>query len=156
MRQDDLDLVFKGRSQLGKEALPAGTPQLARLKARIEQADELQEGQILLGIESEGKLIGDIQTYRPADRQLASAVYEIGVALYDPADRGKSLGTEATRLFVDWLFTQGAREVQGGTAVTNQPMRRVFEKLGFITVSDLEVGGVKELLYRVTRVDWHS
>ena len=59
------------------------------------EVDVAHEGRIDLGIEVEGGLVGDIQAYQPPDRSLPPAVYEIGVALYDPADRGKGLGTEA-------------------------------------------------------------
>lgn len=153
-RADELDLVFQGRTQLGREALPGGPPDRERLRTRVEQSGHFHEGRIELGIEVEGGLVGDIQTYQPPDRSLPPAVFEVGVALYDPADRGKGLGTEAVQLFVGWLFRQGAERVQGGTAVTNSPMRRVFEKLGFTILGTLDVEEVPELLYGVTKSEW--
>lgn len=107
-----------------------------------------------MAIEVEERLVGDIQTYPPSDRPLSPGVYEIGVALYDPADRGKGVGTDVVRLFVDWLFGEGADRVQGAAAVTNAPMRRVFEKLGFRGVGTIDVEGMAELLCAVSRSEW--
>jgi ribosomal-protein-alanine N-acetyltransferase len=59
-------------------------------------------------------------------------VFEIGLVLYRPADRGKGYGSEAVELLTSWLFEQGlAERVQGGTAADNGPMRLVLECLGF-------------------------
>jgi RimJ/RimL family protein N-acetyltransferase len=124
------------------------------MRVRIELSGKLRDGRIDLAVEANGRLVGEIQTYRPLERSLPPAVYEIGVSLYGSADRGKGWGTEALRLFVDWLFRQGAERVQGGTAVTNLPMRRVFEKLGFTVLGSLDVDGVEELLYGVTKSEW--
>jgi RimJ/RimL family protein N-acetyltransferase len=156
LRADELDAVLRGRTQLGREALPGGSRDRARLQARIEQSGKFREGRIDLAIEADGRLVGEIQTYRPPDRSLPPAVYEIGVSLYDPADRGKGWGTEAMQLLVDWLFRQGAERVQGGTAVTNHPMRRVFDKLGFTVLGTLDVEGVAELLYGATKCEWQE
>jgi RimJ/RimL family protein N-acetyltransferase len=87
---------------------------------------------------------------------LPPAIHEIGISLYDSADRGKGLGTEATRLFVDWLFRQGAQQVQGATTETNHPMCRVFESFGFTIRGRVDIKGVEELLYGVTRFEWQG
>lgn len=157
LRVDELDAVLEGRNRLGREALPGGSRDRERLRVRIQRSGKFHDGRIDLAIEVEGRLVGDIQTYQPPNRSLPSAVHEIGVALYDPVDRGKGWGTEAIQLFVDWLFRgQGAERVQGGTAVTNHPMRRVFDKLGFTVLGELDVEGVPELLYGVTRSEWEQ
>lgn len=70
-------------------------------------------GRVDLAIEVEGKLVGEIQTYAPTDRQLPPATYDLGVALYDPQDRRRGFGTQAVRLLVGWLFGIGADRVQG-------------------------------------------
>jgi len=154
MRGDELDVWLAGRASLGREALPGGSGEHERLRARIERSGTFRDGEIDLAIEVEGRLAGHIQTYRPTNRSLPDGFYEIGVALYDSAERGKGLGTEAVRLFVNWLFEQGAEGVQGGTAVTNQPMRRVFEKLGFRVTRKLDVEGVEELLFALNKAKW--
>jgi RimJ/RimL family protein N-acetyltransferase len=103
-RADELDAVLQGRTRLGREALPGGSRGRERLRIRLEQSGRIRRGRIDLAIEADGRLVGEIQTYRPPDRALPPAVYEIGVSLYDPTDRDKGWGTEAVRLFVDWLF----------------------------------------------------
>ena len=154
LRSDELDLMFQGRTQLATEALPGGGPDREQLRVRIQWSGKFHNGRIDLAIEVEGRLVGDIQTYQPPNRSLPPAVYEIGIALYDPVSCGKGLGTETMQLFVDWLFRQGAERVQGGTAVANHPMRRVFDKLGFTVLGELDVEGVPELLYGVTKSEW--
>ncbi len=154
LRKDELDAWLASRAGLTREALPAGSGERERLRERIERSGSLRHGEIDLAIEVDGRLAGQIQAYRPPGRTLPEGVHEIGVALFDPADQGKGLGTEAVRLFVGWLFEQGAQRVQGGTAVTNKPMRRVFERLGFRVRSTLNVEGVEELLYGVTKAEW--
>jgi RimJ/RimL family protein N-acetyltransferase len=154
LRRDELDAWLAGRADLGREALPAGLQERERLRERIERSGTLRHGEIDLAIEVGGRLAGQIQAYRPPSRTLPEGVYEIGVALFDSADRGKGLGTEAVRLFVDWLFEQGGEHVQGGTAVTNHPMRRVFERLGFRVIGRLDVDGLEELLYGVKKAEW--
>jgi RimJ/RimL family protein N-acetyltransferase len=80
----------------------------------------------------------------------------VSASSFDSAERGKGLGTEAVSLFVNWLFEQGAEGVQGGTAVTNRPMRRVFEKLGFRVTRRIDVEGVEELLFAVNKAEWEA
>jgi RimJ/RimL family protein N-acetyltransferase len=156
LRSDELDLWLAERAALGSEAFPGESGEREHLRARIERSGEFRDGEMDLAIETEGRMVGFIQTYRPPGRTLPDGTYEIGVALYDAAERGRGHGTEGVRLFVDWLFEQGAEEVQGGTAVTNQPMRRVFEKLGFSFTRRLEVEGVEELFYGIKRSQWRE
>jgi RimJ/RimL family protein N-acetyltransferase len=153
-RGDELERWMAGRTQLGREALPGGPGDRERLRMRVEGSGRFRNGEIDLAIEARGKLIGEIATYRPPGRSLPPRVYEMGVALWDPAHRGRGYGAEAVRLFADWLFRQGAEQVQGGTAVANHPMRRVFEKVGFTPLGDPDVEGVEEVLYGVTKSDW--
>ena len=57
---------------------------------------------------------------------------QLGVAVFDPADRGKGIGSAAVALLTGWLLEHaGSVRVQGGTAVGNTAMRGVFERLGF-------------------------
>jgi RimJ/RimL family protein N-acetyltransferase len=153
-RNDELEVWETGFTRLGREAAPQSSQDPKGLRARIEASGKLRGGRIDLGIEVDGELIGHIQTYRPRDRSLPHRVYEIGVALWDAADRGKGYGEEAVRLFVDWLFQQGVERVQAGTAMRNRPMRRVLEKLGFRVFGELDIQGVHELLYGVSASDW--
>ena len=55
---------------------------------------------------------------------------EFGVAIGDR--RGRGLGTEATRLTVQWAFrTLGLRNVMLGALACNQGALRAYEKAGF-------------------------
>lgn len=146
--------MLQGRTGLRREALPSEVLDPERLRDRIRRSGTVEAARVDLANEVEGKLVGEIQTYVPPDRPLPPAVYEFGVALYDPADRGRGVGTEAVRLSVDWLFGRGAARVQGAAAVTNAPMRRVFEKVGFKELDRIEVEGLSELLYALTSSDW--
>jgi RimJ/RimL family protein N-acetyltransferase len=153
-RDDELDGWIAGQNQLGREALPGGSPDPEQLRRRVHESGTLRNGAIDMAIEADGRLIGYIQTYRPRSRVLPPDVYEMGVALWYPGDRGKGYGMEAVQLFVAWLFEQGAQVVQGGTAAKNHAMRRVFEKLGFRPLKKLDVDGVEETLYGVTAAGW--
>ena len=154
LRPDDLDMLIAGWVKLGREAAPGGPPDKEKLRARIERSGELHDGEIEFGIEVDGRLVGAIQTYRPRREALPPGVFEFGLALYDAADRGRGIGTEAVSLFVDWLFRQGAERIQAGTAVRNEAMKRVFEKLGFRMVGELDIEGIAEILYGLTRAVW--
>ena len=77
------------------------------------------------------RLIGDIQARAP-ERAFPPDVYELGIAIYDEADRGKGYGSEAIAVLLDYLFGElGAARVQAGTALWNEAARRMFERLGF-------------------------
>lgn len=156
LRRDELDAWLAGRAKLGREALPAGPGYRKHLQVRIERSGTLRDGEIDLAVEIRGRLAGHIQTYRPRGRTLPDGVFEIGLALFDSADRGKGFGTEAVQLFVTWLFQEGAEHVQGGTAVTNLPMRRLFDRLGFRMTSVIHVEGTEELVYGVSKTEWET
>jgi RimJ/RimL family protein N-acetyltransferase len=96
--------------------------------------------------------VGEIQVYRPPGRPLPSGVYEFGIALFHEEDRGRGYGAEAISLLTGWLFRDaGATRVQTGTTVTNRPMRRLLNKLGFAESGTLDVRGVPHILYAVER-----
>ena len=84
-----------------------------------------------LAVESDGRVIGEAQHWN-ARGSMPAGVFEIGIMLWDPKDRGRGLGREAQRRLVDLLFgEQGAFRVQAGTAPSNRPERRCLEGLGF-------------------------
>jgi hypothetical protein len=91
-RNDELEVWETGFTRLGREAAPQSRQDRKGLRARIEASGRLRGGRIDLGIEVHGELIGHIQTYRPRGRSLPRRVYEIGVALWDAADRGRARG----------------------------------------------------------------
>jgi RimJ/RimL family protein N-acetyltransferase len=103
----------------------------SRMRERVEHSGEFHAGEILMGIESEGRLIGEIQARQPKDG-LPPGVFELGIGIFDEKDRNRGMGSEAIRQMVNNLFSeQGAHRVQATTDVENSRMRRVLEGLGF-------------------------
>lgn len=131
LREDELDALLAGRASLDDTAHISQPDERSRMRARIERSGRLVEGRLELAIEVEGRLVGDIDA-RSSSGFAPPGVWEVGIALFDTADRGRGRGSEAVRLLADHLFeAEGAARVQAGTAVGNVPMRRVLEKLGF-------------------------
>jgi RimJ/RimL family protein N-acetyltransferase len=86
---------------------------------------------LLFAVEADGALVGDIQARR-SQGVLPAGVVEIGVGLYEAADRGRGIGREAVAQLATRLFEAGeAHRVQLSTDVDNAAMRRVAELLGF-------------------------
>jgi hypothetical protein len=111
LRHDELDLLLGLIELLGRSASPTGVPDRERFRGRIDRSGEMRDGGIDLRLEVDGKLIGMIQTHRNRQEDISPDVFEVGIAIYRSEDRGREAGTEAMRLFVDWLF-----EEQGGCA----------------------------------------
>jgi RimJ/RimL family protein N-acetyltransferase len=153
-REDELDFWYESSQTLGVEGFPAGPPTRDALRTRIRRgAAGSSPVELDLAIEVDGRVIGDIQTQVP--HALPPRVFQVGIAVFEPADRGKGYGSEALSLFVDWLFGRHAAErVRASTMPTNTAMRRVFEHLGFVEGEPILVFGQRHLLYAITREDW--
>ena len=160
LRSDEFEAI---RDALAR-ANPWDPPSEARdrrLRRRIERSGRFVDGWLDLGIDVDGRLIGDIGARRPPGA-LPPGVFEIGIDLFAEADRGKGVGREAVRLLTNYLFeTHEAGRVQASTAVGNVAMRRVLEALGYEYEGTLRalmpgVDGSREdyALYALTRDDW--
>jgi RimJ/RimL family protein N-acetyltransferase len=104
-------------------ALREGTRQ------RIEASGAMTERGIDFAVEVDGRLVGDVQARRD---MLPKGVFELGIALFDDADRGHGYGRQAVALITQRLFDEeGAHRVQLSTDVTNAAMRGVVDRLGF-------------------------
>jgi RimJ/RimL family protein N-acetyltransferase len=159
---DDLEPLWESRRS-DETAFPHRVQPGAkeRLRERLEKDLSLEhDGWFELGIELDGRLIGDIQARHPKNA-MPTGVYEIGITLFG-GERGKGYGRVAVEQFVDLLFRDhGAGRVQASTALDNAAMRRVFEVLGWT-----EEGVLREFwpaddgartdyaLYAITRSDW--
>jgi len=159
LRMDELDASWATRRRLHETdptVMPA-LPTLEALRERFEHSGVMRDRAVDLAIDVGGRRIGEIQTYVPPGRAIEPGTYEVGIMIDDPADRGKGVGTEATRLMVGRLFAEcGAHRVNMPTAPGNTAMRTVLERLGFTadrTVHDL---GQDFLLYSVTRDAWRE
>jgi RimJ/RimL family protein N-acetyltransferase len=132
LREQELDTLWRARVS-GAATVTAPTPEAYdELRRRIDNSGNLVDGWLFLGIEVEGRLVGEIDARRPRG-SLPEGVFELGISLFDEVDRGRGLGTEAIRLLTRHLFeSENAARVQASTWVENTAMRRVFEKLGFV------------------------
>jgi len=82
---------------------------------------------------SSDKHIGNIKL-EPIDWQKKRAVF--GILLGDMNYWGKGIGTEATRLIVDYVFGDlNFKEVELGVIESNKRAIRVYEKVGFKIVT---------------------
>ena len=158
LRLDDLEPVVMGRTKLAEQGSLTDHPDYEHLRAQLPHWSDLRDGRVNLGVEVDGRLVGEIQTFQPVDRPAgpAAAVCEVGLSLYDAVDRGRGLGAEAMQLFVDWLFGQGVEQVQGSTAPTNLPMRGVFERVGFTREYEGRSTEPKVVRYRLRRPEEQS
>ena len=131
LRGEELEIVWQAR--LNDDTAPwMSTPQAyERLKRRVANSGAFVDGWLDLGIEADGRLVGEIDARQPP-RSLPQGVFELGISLFETADRGHGLGTDAIRLMTRYLFEhEDAARVQASTWVGNTAMRRVFLKLGF-------------------------
>ena len=104
--------------------------------------------------------MGEVDARAPRDA-LPPGVFELGIELYDPTDRGRGYGTAAVAGIVERLFAdEGAARVQASTALDNVAMRRALERAGFALEGTLRgfmpaaEGRDDYALYALTREDW--
>ena len=131
-----------------------------KLRDRIRGSGRLTNGEILLGIATDGRLAGEIQARQP-EMGLPTGVFEIGIEVFDPAERGTGIGRRALELFIAHLFAEErAHRIQLSTDVGNAAMRRVAERVGFTCEGTLRgfmptpEGPRDYLMYAMTREDY--
>ena len=104
---------------------------LRERRERLERSGERSGSEIMLAVEADGRLVGDVQGRCPRFA-LPRGVWELGIELWDAADRGRGIGRETVALLSSHLFDrEDAIRVQATTDVDNVSMRRVLEVLGF-------------------------
>jgi RimJ/RimL family protein N-acetyltransferase len=155
----DIDALVASRDGSG-EIGPSADELRDRLPKQIAQSPTLaRDGFFSLVVESEGRLIGDIQARAPK-KAYPPGVCEIGISLF-PDARGQGFGREAVTLFTELLFESGMERVQASTALDNVAMRRVLEHVGYEFEGVLRFfmpddAGAREdyALYAVVKPDW--
>jgi RimJ/RimL family protein N-acetyltransferase len=86
-------------------------------------------GTQFLIIDDDGRIAGECGTKAPPDD---SGTVEIGYGLAGPS-RGHGLGSRAVAELVGWLVGQPeVRTIEAEIHVSNEPSRRIVEKLGFV------------------------
>jgi RimJ/RimL family protein N-acetyltransferase len=167
LRDSEVETLIRTRiEEAGTMGQPGPAPDadLARpaLRKRVAHSGEYFRGEILFGIEADGRLVGEIQARHP-EHAMPPGVFELGVGVFDPADRGRGVGTNAVAQMTKLLFDeQGAHRVQAGTDIRNAAMRAVLERLdfgfegvmrGFMPMHD---GPHDYALYAITRPDYEE
>ena len=160
LRIEELDLMREAQERINPWDPPTAAWE-RRVRRRIARSGRLVDGWLDLGIEADGRLVGDIGARQPP-ASLPPGVFEIGISLFAEADRGRGYGSEAVRLLTEHVFGElGAERVQASTHVDNGAMRRVLERLGYRYEGTLRAfmpGGDHArddyALYAVTREDW--
>ena len=128
---------------------------------RLERSGERNGWEIMFSVEADGRLVGDVQGRCPR-LAMPPGVWELGIELWDEADRGRGIGSETIALLSSYLFDdEDAIRVQATTDVDNVAMRRVLEALGFRFEGILRgfmldpAGPPRDYaMYGVTRSDW--
>lgn len=108
--------------------------------------------------DKEGNPLGEINFIRVLG---SSTTLEIGLLIAEKSARGKGIGTESLRLFVNYLFkTQNIMRIQYKTRVDNIGMKKIGEKIGFQQEAILKKyefvqGDYRDFyLMAITRDDW--
>ena len=159
-KAEEVEIVWAARRRRAGPTAPVTPGTRRAIQRQVERSGELREGFLRLAIEAGGRLVGEIDARCPVNAY-PPGVFELGIELYEEADRGRGHGAAAVELIVDRLFgRERAERVQASTAVGNVAMRRVLEKVGFSYEGTLRSfmpadGGREDyILYALTREDW--
>jgi RimJ/RimL family protein N-acetyltransferase len=161
LREEDFAAVRAGMEESYGAPLEPGSDGL--LRERIARSGDFEDGWLDLGIEADGRLVGDVGARSPRGA-FPPGVFELGISIFAQADRGRGLGGEAVSLITGHLFDElGAARVQATTALSNAPMRAVLARLGFAEEGVLRAfmpagngSRADYVMYAVTREDWRS
>jgi RimJ/RimL family protein N-acetyltransferase len=163
LRGADLDVLAEVRAREAQEmGFPDafGPAEREELRERIERSGEFDGVELLLGIHVDGRLAGEVQARQPR-MGLPPGVFEIGIDVFDPAQRGKGIGTTALDLLLTRLFEgEGAHRVQATTDLDNAGMRALSERCGLVFEGVLRrfmpsTDGPKDYaMYAITRDEW--
>jgi RimJ/RimL family protein N-acetyltransferase len=165
LREGDLGVMARVREEeAGAMGYPDafGPSERAELRERIARSGEFDGTELLLGIQADDRLVGEVQARQPR-MGLPPGVFELGIDLFDERDRGHGLGGTALTLLLKRLFEdEGAHRVQITTDVDNAAMRRLSERLGFVLEGVMRsfmpsIDGPRDYaIYAITRDDWRA
>jgi hypothetical protein len=96
-RPDEIDLAM-GRMAGGSSMVAVGDPtdRERKRRDRLERSGSRNDWEILFAIEAGGRLVGDAQG-RCSETAMPPGVWEIGLEVWDVADRGRGLGRRGAR-----------------------------------------------------------
>ncbi|MGK3204982.1 GNAT family N-acetyltransferase [Amycolatopsis sp. MEPSY49] len=128
-----------------------GTPEVARWwgdpDTETEGVYTVEDGFACYVIESDGVVVGLIQSCEELDPQYRHAGIDIGV---HPEFHGRGFGTDALRALARHLFDQGHHRLTIDPAAANEAAIRVYTKVGFRPV------GVMRNYERAPDGTWHD
>jgi RimJ/RimL family protein N-acetyltransferase len=128
-RADEVDLALDRMQSVPAAELDA--EERAERRERIERSGERAGWEILLAMEADGRLVGDVQARCPRFA-MPRGVWELGIEVWEEVDRGRGVGTQTVVLLCAYLFEhEDAVRVQATTDVDNAAMRRALEHVGF-------------------------
>jgi len=99
------------------------------LVERLSKSGTWTEHELLLAVEVDGRLAGDVQL-RHCAAGMPSSLAEVGIEIY-PEFRGQGVGLWCLQALTERGFADGFRRIVGSTDEDNAAMRRVFEKAGW-------------------------
>jgi RimJ/RimL family protein N-acetyltransferase len=156
-RDEEFTAVADALSAVSHDVSPEGLPDADLLREKLRGSGRLADGRIDLAIEVDRRLAGQIQARVPTEREVPTGFYSLGIVLYEETDRGKGLGRTALSLLIDWLFEQdGTEAVHAETGLSNEPMRRVLRALGFQEGGRINVFGLDDTVFELTRTGWEA
>ena len=134
-RDDEIEALLDAQEHRSSEDGFGGQP-LTReqLTTRIASSGTWIDGPVglLLAIETDGRLVGEIQARGNRSQLLPPGVFELGIEVYDVADRGRGVGRAAVSEITRYLFDEEhANRVQLSTDLENHAMRGAAEHAGF-------------------------
>ncbi|MGH2679282.1 MAG: GNAT family N-acetyltransferase [Actinomycetota bacterium] len=156
----DLDALWAARTRSDEPWADASDAARRKLRDRVAASGRVTQGELLLGIVSDGRLAGEVQARQP-EMGLPPGVFEIGIEVFDPTERGTGIGRRALAQFLAHLFEEEhAHRIQLTTDVDNVAMRRVAEHLGFSLEGTLrgfmpaKTGPRDYVMYGLTEADF--
>lgn len=139
----NMEMIYKD-SYL--EALEKSTKNVTRFYAIIEDKDRKS-----IGVVNYIEVIG------------SNTTLEIGLLIAEESSRGKGIGLECIRLFVNYLFkTKNIMRIQYRTRIDNMGMKSIGEKIGFklegiLKKYEFVEGDFRDFyLMAITRDNWNS
>ena len=132
-RTDELDhLLAISHGWPADDGVHWGSRDRDELRRKVDASGRWTDAVALdMAIEVDGRLVGEVQARQPRGG-LPPGVFELGIEIFEDADRGAGLGAAALRSMVSHLFDdEDAHRVQLSTDVDNAGMRRCAERVGF-------------------------
>lgn len=90
-----------------------------------------EESVVLIAEDHDGVAIGFAQLFPTFSSILAAPIYILHDLFVTPAARRRGAGTLLLKAAVETARTAGAVRLELATAITNDPARRLYEKLGW-------------------------